>query len=440
MREYYQRNIENRLIIPTKLFLQREKSSGIILAVSVILALILANSPFRESYFSVLKYHFGFVFNDQPFFNFSVEHWINDGLMSMFFFVIGLELKREFIDGELRHIRKVTLPVAAAIFGMLFPAAFYLLFNFGTPAVDGWGVPMATDIAFALAVLYMLGDRVPMSAKVFLTTLAIVDDLGAVVVIALFYTSHISLWNLAIGLCFLGVMFLGNRLGVKNIWFYGILGIGGVWVAFLTSGIHATISAVLAAMVIPADSHIPEAAFIARAKKLIRQFEQVDSGDIKMLKPDQVEILSKVKSGLLQATPPLQRLEHSLHPLVSFVIMPVFALANAGVSFVDMDLSVLSANNVAIGVLVGLLLGKPLGIIFAVWLTETMGIGKRSRSMTWRTVAGLGFLASIGFTMSMFVTVLAFQSADNHMQAKVGIFAASIIGGIIGYQLLKKKS
>lgn len=440
MREYYQRNIENRLIIPTKLFLQREKSSGIILAVSVILALILANSPFRESYFSVLKYHFGFVFNDQPFFNFSVEHWINDGLMSMFFFVIGLELKREFIDGELRHIRKVTLPVAAAIFGMLFPAAFYLLFNFGTPAVDGWGVPMATDIAFALAVLYMLGDRVPMSAKVFLTTLAIVDDLGAVVVIALFYTSHISLWNLAIGLCFLGVMFLGNRLGVKNIWFYGILGIGGVWVAFLTSGIHATISAVLAAMVIPADSHIPEAAFIARAKKLIRQFEQVDSGDIKMLKPDQVEILSKVKSGSLQATPPLQRLEHSLHPLVSFVIMPVFALANAGVSFVDMDLSVLSANNVAIGVLVGLLLGKPLGIIFAVWLTEAMGIGKRSRSMTWRTVAGLGFLASIGFTMSMFVTVLAFQSADNHMQAKVGIFAASIIGGIIGYQLLKKKS
>lgn len=439
MKEYYQRNIENRLIIPTKLFLQREKSSGIVLAVFVLLALILANSPFRENYFSLLEYHFGFIVNGQPFFNFSVEHWINDGLMSMFFFVVGLELKREFIDGELRHMRKVTLPVAAAIFGMLFPAAFYLLFNWGTPAADGWGVPMATDIAFALAVLYMLGDRIPMSAKVFLTTLAIVDDLGAVVVIALFYTSDISLWNLAIGICFLGVMYLGNRLGVKNIWFYGVLGIGGVWVSFLTSGIHATISAVLAAMVIPADSHIPEAAFIARAKKLIRQFEQVDSGDVKMLKPHQVEILSKVKSGSLQVTPPLQRLEHGLHPFVSFVIMPIFALANAGVSFVDMDFSVLSANNVAIGVLIGLLLGKPLGILFAVWLTEKIGIGKRSRSMTWRTVAGLGFLASIGFTMSMFVTVLAFQSPDNHIQAKIGIFAASIIGGIVGYRLLKKK-
>lgn len=439
MRENYQKNIENRFIIPTMQFLQREKSSGLVLAVFVVLALILANSPLRDEYSHLLERHFGFLVDGKPFLNFSLEHWINDGLMSMFFFVVGLELKREFIGGELRDLSKVVLPVVAAVFGMLVPAAVYLLFNAGTPVAGGWGIPMATDIAFALAVVYMLGDRVPISAKVFLTTLAIVDDLGSVLVIALFYTSHISVGNLALGFAFLAIMFAANRLGVKNVWFYGVLGIGGVWIAFLTSGIHATISAVLAAMVIPADSHIPEAAFIARMKKLTRQFENAEPNDVRTLEPEQLEILAKVKADSVQATPPLQRLEHAMHPLVSFVIMPVFALANAGVSFIDMDVTVLGANHVALGVAAGLLLGKPVGIIAAVWLTEKLGLGKRSRSMTWRRVAGLGFLASIGFTMSMFVTMLAFDAPDNYIQAKVGIFVASIFGGIIGYQLLKKK-
>lgn len=439
MREHYQKSIEKRLIIPTMQFLQREKSSGIVLAVFVILALILANSSLREEYSHILERHFGFIIEGKPFLYFSVEHWINDGLMSMFFFVVGLELKREFIGGELRDLRKITLPIAAAVFGMLFPAAIYLIFNLGTPVAQGWGIPMATDIAFALAVLYMLGERVPISAKIFLTTLAIVDDLGSVLVIALFYTSNISFASLAIGLAFLIVMFIGNRMGIKNVWFYGVLGIGGVWTAFLMSGIHATISAVLAAMVIPADSHIPEAAFIARIKKLTRLFEQAESNDVRTLEPEQMEILAKVKANSVQAMPPLQRLEHSLHPLVSFGIIPIFALANAGVSFIDMDMSILTTNGVALGVMAGLLVGKPLGIVLAVWLTEKAGLGTRSRSMTWRRVLGLGFLASIGFTMSMFITMLAFNAPDNYIQAKVGIFAASILGGVIGYQLLKKK-
>ena len=422
LKQQYQKNIENRMIIPTLQFLQREKSSGIVLALFVALALILTYSPLREEYAQLLEHHFGFVFDGQPFLNFSIEHWFNNGLMSMFFFVMGLELKREFIGDELRDLSKVTLPVAAAVMGMLLSAGIYLLFNLGTPVAHGWEIPMATDIAFALAVLYMLGNRVPISAKVFLTTLAIVDDLGSVVVIALFYTSHISVGNLVVGLSFLLVMFVGNRLGVKNVWFYGLLGIGGVWVAFLMSGIHATISAVLAAMVIPADSRIPEAAFIARMKKLTRQFEQSEPNDVRTLEPEQLEILSRVKADSVQAMPPLQRLEHSLHPLVFFVIMPVFALANTGVSFVDMNIHVLNTNHVAPGVLCGLLLGK------------------RSRSMSWRTVTGVGFLTSIGFTMSMFVTMLAFDNPDNYIQAKVGIFAASIMGGFIGYRLLKKKS
>ncbi len=434
----YQKTIENRVIMPAMQFMQREKSSGIVLAISVVVALIMANSPLREQYASFFEQYFGFVFNGRPFLNFNLEHWINDGLMSMFFFVVGLELKREFIGGELRNLRKVTLPVSAAVFGMLVPAAIYALLNLGTPVFQGWGIPMATDIAFALAVLYMLGDRVPISAKVFLTTLAIVDDLGAVLVIALFYTSEISLFNIGLGMVILLVMFAGNRLGVKSIWFYGILGIGGLWTAFLLSGIHATISAVLAAMVIPADSRIPENAFMARIRRLLRQLETAETNDVRTLTSAQVDILSRVKDDANKAIPPLQRLEHGLHPLVSFVIMPVFALANAGVSFVDMNLTSLFENHVAVGVLLGLLLGKPIGIVAGVWIMEKMGWGKRSRSMTWRRIAGLGFLASIGFTMSMFVAMLAFDEPQFHVQAKVGIFAASIVGGIIGYRLLRK--
>ena len=439
MREQLQKNIETRLFIPALQFLHREKSSGIVLGVFVVLALVLANSPLSEEYTHFLEHHFGFVINGQPYLNFSIGHWVNDGLMSMFFFVVGLELKQEFIGGELRDIRKVTLPVMAAVFGMLFPALFYLLFNAGTPESVGWGIPMATDIAFALAVVYMLGDRVPVSAKVFLTTLAIVDDLGSVIVIALFYTSQINMLNLALGLAFLVLMFIGNRLGVKNVLFYGLLGIGGVWVSFLTSGIHATISAVLAAMVIPADSRIPEAAFIARIKKLTRQFERAGSNDVRTLEPDQLRILAKVQQDSTQAIPPLQQLEHQLHPFVSFVVMPIFALANAGISFVGMDVQVLFANQVAMGVLCGLLLGKPIGIAVAVWVTEKLGIGRRSRSMTWRMVWGIGCLASIGFTMSMFVTMLAFTTPAHLIQAKVGILVASIFGATLGYLLLRKK-
>ena len=440
MRQHYQKELESRLVIPTLQFLHRERSSGIVLGIFVLLALVLANSPFREAYTHFLEHHFGFSINGQTYLDFSLEHWINDGLMSMFFFVVGLELKREFIGGELRDLRKVTLPVVAALCGMLFPAAIYLIFNAGAATSHGWGIPMATDIAFALAVLQLLGNRIPMSAKVFLTTLAIVDDLGSVVIIALFYTTEISFASLAIGFVVLTVMFAGNRLGVKSVWFYGVLGIGGVWLAFLTSGVHATISAVLAAMVIPADARIPEAAFLARIRKLTRQFENAVPNDVRTLEPEQVEILARVQADSSRAIPPLQRLEHGLHPLVAFVVMPIFALANAGISFVDLNFGAVFSNGVAIGVMAGLLVGKPVGIVFAVWITERLGFGRRLRGMTWQRVWGLGFLAGIGFTMSMFITMLAFTSPENAIQSKLGIFAASIVGGIAGYIILRKSS
>ena len=428
---------KRKIFLPAMQFMRQEKSGGIVLAVAVVIALALANSPWYENFAHFFEHHLGFVVDSTPYFNFSIAHWINDGLMSLFFFVVGLELKREFIGGELRDIRKVVLPVGAAIMGMLVPAGIFLALNFGTEVSGGWGIPMATDIAFALALVYMLGDRVPLSAKVFLTTLAIVDDLGSVIVIALFYTSNISVSSIAVGVAFLLIMFIANKMGVKSVLFYGMLGVCGVWTAFLMSGIHATIAAVLAAFMIPADSKIPEATFIARMRRQLRLFEKADSNDVRTLEHEQVEIIAQVKSEAINALPPLQRLEHGMHPFVSFVIMPIFALANAGVNFVEMDMASIFSNNVALGVMLGLLLGKPIGVVASVWILVKLGIGKRSASMTWRRFIGLGFLASIGFTMSMFVTSLAFTDPALHVQAKVGIFAASILGGVIGYRLLK---
>ena len=429
-----------KIFLPAMQFMRQEKSGGIVLAVAVVIALALANSPWHENFAHFFEHHLGFVVDSTPYFNFSIAHWINDGLMSLFFFVVGLELKREFIGGELRDIRKVVLPVGAAIMGMLVPAGIFLALNFGTEVSGGWGIPMATDIAFALALVYMLGDRVPLSAKVFLTTLAIVDDLGSVIVIALFYTSNISVSSIAVGVAFLLIMFIANKMGVKSVLFYGMLGVCGVWTAFLMSGIHATIAAVLAAFMIPADSKIPEATFIARMRRQLRLFEKADSNDVRTLEHEQVEIIAQVKSEAINALPPLQRLEHGMHPFVSFVIMPIFALANAGVNFVEMDMASIFSNNVALGVMLGLLLGKPIGVVASVWILVKLGIGKRSASMTWRRFIGLGFLASIGFTMSMFVTSLAFTDPALHVQAKVGIFAASILGGVIGYRLIKTES
>jgi Na+:H+ antiporter, NhaA family len=337
------------------------------------------------------------------------------------------------------EIRNTILPICAAIGGMIVPAVIYFLFNMGSSTINGWGIPMATDIAFSLGILYLLGDKIPQSVKVFLTTLAIVDDLGAVLVIALFYTSEISFVNLGIGFCFLLVMFVANKLGVKNIIFYAILGIGGVWISFLLSGVHATIAAVLSAFMIPADSRIPESLYIARAKKLLNRFREAEPNDVSTLEDEQLEILDRMRKEVKGATPPLQRLEHAMHPLVSFVIIPIFALSNAGISFIDINFSSLFSTNVAVGVMFGLLLGKPIGIVGSTIILTKMKIVTVPETMTRKRIIGVGFLASIGFTMSMFVSTLAFNKADNFVQAMIGIFTASILGGIIGYQLLKRQ-
>lgn len=430
--------ISDRIMAPVQRFMNQEKSGVIVLGLAIIVAMVMANSPWSTVYHHFFEHKFGFVFNGSPYLYYSLHHWINDGLMSMFFFVVGLELKREFIGGELSDFRNTVVPVGAAVLGMLVPAAIYLSLNIGTEAAVGWGIPMATDIAFSLAVLSMLGDRVPLQVKVFLTTLAIVDDLGAVLVIALFYTSEISLSGIAVGVMFLLVMFAANKMGVKNVIFYGVVGIGGVWTAFLMSGVHATIAAVLAAFMIPADSRLTESAYIAKAGRLMKRFRELKPNGIPTLGHEQVEIIDSVIDKSRDAIPPLQRLEHSMHPLVSFVIMPVFALANAGVSFSGISLSAAFSTNVAAGVMLGLLFGKPAGIVMSAVLLRRLRLAVPSEAITMRRLWGIGFLASVGFTMSMFISTLAFTDEAYLVQAKLGIFAASIAGGIIGYCLLRK--
>jgi NhaA family Na+:H+ antiporter len=387
----------NRYTKPIQKFIENEQSGSILLIISVVIAMYFANSGFSEYYFSILDKHFGFVFEGSTYLNLSLQHWINDGLMSIFFFVVGLELKRELLIGELADFKKAALPIGAAIGGMLMPAIIYVFFNNTGAGAGGWAIPMATDIAFALGVLYMLGNRIPLNLKIFLTALAIVDDLGAIIVIALFYTNEISIAYLALGGLFLLLMFLGNIFGVRHILYYLVLGVFGIWLCFLNSGVHATIAAVLAAFTIP-------------------------------MKP---VLFQKNKVSMLD------QLEKAMHPVVTFLIVPLFALANAGVSFKDLNLSELLSTNVLFGVLFGLLAGKILGVFLFTKITAKLLKLPLENQMNNHSLFGLSALAAIGFTMSLFVTNLAFDQSILITQAKVGIFIASIIGGIMGFVILK---
>lgn len=426
---------------PLLRLMQKEKSGSLVLGISILVAFILANSPLHQEYHLFFEHEFGFQFDGKSYLEYSIAEWINDGLMAMFFFVVGLELKREIVAGELSNIRKAMLPIAAAIGGMIVPALIYFALNPVGDVHTGWGIPMATDIALALGVIYLLGNRVPMILKVFLTALAIVDDIGAVLVIAFFYTSNVSMLNLAVGFGFLLVMFIGNRLGVRSLLYYAIIGIVGVWTAFLLSGIHATIAAVLAAFMIPADVRIKEHVYVARIKKHLARFVIIDpDNDIPTLTRGQLHILEQVNLDTKKAMPPLQKLEHAMAPFVNFIVLPIFALANAGVTVFNIEIEKLFSTNVALGVGLGLLLGKLLGIVGFAWLAVKLKISSFPKHLNTRNLIGVALLASIGFTMSLFITQLAFTHEEYKTQAKVGIFVASIIGGVLGYLILRKQA
>ncbi len=418
-------------------FINNSTTSGIVLFIAAMAALIMANSPLSEFYKSLWQYKFTIGFEN---FNISktVSHWINDGLMAMFFFVIGLELKREVIGGELSNPKDAILPIFAGIGGMVVPAAIYLLFNFGTESEGGWGIPMATDIAFALGIIYLLGDKVPLSLKIFLTALAIADDLGAVLVIAFFYTSQISYTSLAIGAAFLVILYTANRIGVRRPAFYGIIGVGGVWLAFLLSGVHATIAGVLAALTIPANVKVDDLIFSRKLRQLAASFDNAEKNENSLITKEQLEVIEDVRNCSKAAITPLQQIEHSLHPIVAFIILPIFAFANTGVEFSGNFAESLTSN-ITLGIISGLLFGKFIGIIGVTKLIVFFKFATLPQGASWKQLYGVALLASVGFTMSLFITELAFTNPEHIVQAKFGILIASVIGGLSGYLILNRK-
>ena len=431
--------LSERLVKPFEKFAEIEASSGILLFFCTIVALIWANSPWAESYTNLWQTKFTIGFGD-----FALSKplllWINDGLMAVFFFAVGLEIKREILIGELASFKKAILPIVAALGGMVVPAGIYLLFNHNTQGASGWGIPMATDIAFALGVLALLGRRVPVSLKIFLMALAIIDDIGAVLVIAIFYTSHISWMNLMIGAGFLVLLFAANRTGVRRPLVYAVLGIGGLWLAFLLSGVHATVAGVLSAFMIPARTRIHSKEFIQKGKNLIDEFETYSQNAKEVLtNQDQQSILHDLERSCELTQTPLQRLEHSLHPWVMYVIMPIFALANAGVSL-QAGLSEVLFHPITLGIVFGLFLGKPIGIFFFSWIAIKLKWAMLPREVSFKQLAGVGVLGGIGFTMSLFIASLAFGGSFFLPISKVGILLASTLAGIAGWTFLKASS
>lgn len=423
-----------KIIAPVSRFIHLEYTGGIVLFLSVIVAIIWANSPFHESYHHLWDIKFSIGFDDYVL-NKPLHIWINDGLMALFFFVIGLELKREFMEGELSTLKKASLPMMAALGGMLVPAAIFFMINKGMASEHGWGIPMATDIAFALALLSMAGKHIPGSVKVFLSALAVADDLGAVLVIAFFYTSNLNFVPLGIAAIFLLVLIAGNKLGIRSTAFYLLIGIA-VWVGFLLSGVHATIAGVLVAFTIPAVTKINENSFSENLRKLSNDFEQEIPNSGLLTTSEQHRTIEQVKSLTLAAETPLQKIEYALHPWVAFVIMPLFALANAGI-IIGTDFFSALINPVSIGVISGLILGKFAGVLLFTWLMVKTGLAQLPDQANWKHITGVALLAGVGFTMSLFISNLAFDQAEFIEQAKYGILIASLIAGISGITLLK---
>jgi len=428
--------VDKWIVDPIKTLLSKSTTSGIVLFSSATLALILSNSPWKEEFHHLWEVNFSIGFAGK-YIDKSLHHWINDGLMAVFFFMVGLELKREIIAGELSNPRRAMLPILAALGGMIFPASIYLLFNPTGESQAGWGVPMATDIAFALGVLYMLGNRVPLALKVFLTALAIADDIGAVLVIAFFYTSDIQMMNLLFGAVFLGILIFGNIIGVRSTFFYISIGIGGVWLAFLLSGVHATIAAVLAAFTIPANVKVSEIMYTQKLSKLLDKFREAKPNQLPTVTSEQLHILEDVRKISKLALTPLQRMEHALHPFVTYLIMPIFALSNAGITFSG-DIASQALSPVAVGVFLGLLLGKVIGVLGVVIVAVKLKIAPMPTGVNYMQMLGVSFLAAIGFTMSLFISNLAFGTSVHVVEAKMGIFAASVIASLIGYNILNK--
>lgn len=417
-------------------FINEQTIGGLILIVATFVALFWSNSDFHESYHNLWhNFKVGFVWGDINMIG-SLHHWINDGLMAIFFFTVGLEIKREIMGGELNTIKKASLPLAAAFGGMIVPAIIYSIVVINYPEyISGWGIPMATDIAFALGLLAMFGKRVNINLKIFLTALAIADDLGAVLVIAFFYTDSIVYVELITATFFLGVLLIANIAGVRRTLFYAIVGFAGVWIAFMLSGVHATIAGVLIAFTIPARTKIDENKFMDKLCALTDDFQKEPNTENSLLSPKQAHLLLEIEKLNDMAHTPLQKLEHAMHPAITFFILPVFALSNAGVHIAG-NIMDLILHPISLAIIAGLLLGKFLGISILSHFVIRFKLTTLPDGVTWNQIYGAAFLAGIGFTMSMFISDLAFVSAEFKEIAKIGIITASLLSAIIGMLLL----
>lgn len=431
----YPETLLDRLLHPIRRFIQAETSSGIVLLSAAVLAMILANTGAAAAYFQLWDVQltvggesFGLT---QP-----LHAWINDGLMVIFFFLVGLEIKRELLVGQLASVRQAALPITAAIGGMIVPASLFAIFNAGSESAAGWGIPMATDIAFAIGVLALLGNRVPLGVKVFLTAFAIVDDLGAVLVIAFFYTSDLALGALGVAAVVMALLVAANKLGVRHPAVYTLLGIV-LWLAFLQSGVHATVAGVLLAMAVPARTRIDAERFVTESRARLDEFEKAGPvGGAILPNPAQQATLDAIEAGAQDVQAPLQRMEHKLQAFVGFLIMPVFAFANAGVA-VEGSLMEVLTQPVAMGIALGLILGKPIGVTFFSWLAIRTGLAVIPAGTGMRHIVGAGMIGGIGFTMSLFIAELAFAGTAFLETAKLGILMASLTAGIIGYLFLR---
>ncbi len=428
--------IKKTILTPFQKFVKIESFSGILLLAATIIALIWANSSFGDSYQSLWQYKIGFTTESFEL-NKPLLLWINDGLMAIFFFLIGLEIKREFLIGELNSVKKVAFPLFGALGGMLVPVVFFLILNQNPETLNGWGIPMATDIAFSLAILNLLGKRVPLSLKIFLTAFAIVDDIGAVLAIAIFYSGDLNIGLLAIALLLLGILYLLSFRGYYSkflLIFFGII----IWVLFLKSGIHPTLAGILLAFSVPVRQKINTPAFIDNLVSITNNIKQAESIDKPILSKEQIQQIDDLEDWTHKYQSPLQHLEHSLHDWVAYFIIPVFALANAGVlinSGIELDTTLIR------NIVICLVLGNSIGITSIVLLAKKVKLIEIPNDISTSHIVGVSFLAGIGFTMAIFIGSLAFANSPAYIDsAKIGILIGSLVSALIGFMILRLKN
>ncbi len=427
-----------RVLIPFHEFIRDQTTGSILLILCTVIALLIANSPYAQQYENLIEMQTGFVFGEWSF-KMSVHHWVNDGLMSLFFFILGLEIKREILVGELRDPQQSFPIIAAALGGMLAPAGIFYLLNTGTESVHSWGIPMATDTAFAVGILALLGRRIPIALITFLTALAIIDDLGAILVIAVFYTETINLFLLSVTGLLIILLAGFNISGIRRPSIYIIVG-GFVWLAMLGSGVHATVAGILVAMTVPARPKRGADWFVRNTRKLIDKFETIKQESSRSIldEEEQHVVVEEVKGTAEKATTPLRRWEHALEHPVALFVMPVFALTNAGIPVDFKSFSALWSDTLSLGIILGLLAGKTIGISLLTWLALQLHLGHLSQGVTLKHIFGIALLGGMGFTMSIFIASLGLS--DNHealLSAKTAILMASLIAGLSGYLWLR---